>query len=345
MAQASLNNDQLQEAIDAYHSNGEVKTAAARALGINSSTYASRLKMALAKGFKPGAGDKVELPSFPDSDIDAEEILDHMEKRFDQRWEHEQATKWFEVKIPEDKPVALAVVGDPHLGSNGCNVKLLRRDVDLLKSTHGVLAVNIGDAADNWSQRLVHLYAENDVSRQTERRLARWFLEAVPWKVWVFGNHDNMHGEFATYLKTLNAQKIPMLDWEAKFRICFPNGRECRVDASHNHKGTSIYNKLHGQKRTSLWRAGEAADIVVGGHHHNCAIQQEELDDGRFVTLARARGYKFIDDHASVNGFPSIQQGATVLFTINPHAESAADFVHGWLDLKAGCEYLEYLRG
>ena len=297
------------------------------------------------RGGEPVADDEVEFPEFADDDISAEEILDHMAKRFNQRHKHDKSLDWFRIGIKSDEPIGLTVVGDPHMGSNGCNIPLLRRDCEIMASTPGVYAINIGDTADNWGYgRLVALYAENDVSRQTERRLARWFLEdaGVPWILWLMGNHDNMHGEFSTYLKTLNAKILPMIDWQAKFRLCFPNGREIKIDAAHNHKGTSIYNRLHGQKRAALWN--ENADIYVAGHHHNSAITQEELDDGRYVTLARARGYKWIDDHAKVHGFRDNLHGASIMFVIDPKATNPVGLIHPFADIEEGADYLNWKR-
>ena len=92
----------------------------------------------------------IELPTFPDEDIPAEEILDHMDKRFQQRLKRDQAMQWFKVKIPDDKPIGLVFVGDPHIGSNGCNVTQLREDVKIMSETEGVMCVNIGDTVDNW---------------------------------------------------------------------------------------------------------------------------------------------------------------------------------------------------
>ena len=281
------------------------------------------------------------LPTFPDDDAPAEEILDHMEKRFTKRQEFDKATKWFDIKMPNDKATGLAVVGDPHLGANGCNVALLRRDVALMKDTPGILPVNIGDTVDNWGSRLVHLYSENDVSRQTERRLARWFLESLPWCVWLMGNHDMMNMEFATYLQAINARQVPMLDWEAKFQLVFPGGVTCRISAAHNFKGTSYLNPLHGQKRHATWHGSEMADIHVSGHHHIGAVSQEETEDGRIITLGRARGYKFIDSFAKVHGYADKQYGSTILFVIDPSAEI---LVQPFMDLAEGCRYLSYLR-
>jgi len=317
---------------------------AARLAGMPKTSYSRALKF--YDEHKTEKAERPILPVFPDEDIPATEILGHLGKRFNQRLTRDKALKWFDIKMKTDRPVGMAVVGDPHLGSNGCNVPLLQRDVELMATTPGVHAVNIGDTADNWSNRMVHLYAENDVSRQTERKLARWLLQdaGVPWMLWLMGNHDLFDGEFSTYLKTIGASQLPMLDWQAKFQLRFPNRRVCKVDAAHNHKGTSIYNPLHGQKRASLWSGGEHADIFVAGHHHVSAATQEETDDGRIVTLARARGYKYIDHWGTTHGFPNNQHGATILFVIDPEADSAVSFVQPFLDLRAGCEYLTYLR-
>jgi len=283
-----------------------------------------------------------DLPVFPDDDISAEEVLDHLSKRFEKKLRNEDAKTWFEVKIKVPGPIGLAVVGDPHLGTS-CNIPLLRRDVDILRNTEGMLAVNIGDTADNWG-RLVHLYAESDISRPTERKLARWFLKeaGIPWAVWLHGNHDTMHSEFATFLKSENVSQIPMIDWRAKFKLCFPGGGEVRIDAAHNHKGTSIYNRLHGQKRAALW--DEDADIYVAGHHHTWGMTQEEMDDGRVVWMARARGYKWIDEYATRHNFHRDEYGSTILFVIDPEEENEVRRISAFADLEEGAEFLSWKR-
>lgn len=318
------------------------KNEGARIADMNRRSYARALDW--ADNNEPQS-DRPTLPVFPGEDIKAVEVLGHLTKVFKQKLAHNDALKWFGIKFKNDLPIGLAVVGDPHLGSPGCNVPLLMRDVELLGVTPGIHAVNIGDTIDGWGGFLLKLYAESNVSKQTERILARWFLQdaGIPWLLWLLGNHDSMDGEFATYLKTLNAEQLPMLDWQAKFELKFPNGKTCRVDASHNHKGTSIYNPLHGQKRASLW--GEDADIFVSGHHHVAAISQEETESGGIVTLARARGYKWLDAWATSKGFANKQHGATILFVIDPTADSAPGFVRPFMDLKTGCEFLSYLRG
>ena len=319
LAQRGLTDDQLQQVLDLVKQHGTVAEAAGKS-GLNRSTFESRYRRALDKFCSDAEEQKNEavLPTFPDEDISTPEIISHLKKRWEQKHEHEQAKRWFQIKIKKDEPYGLCVVGDPHLGYH-TNWALLERDVDIMANTPGLGCVNIGDTTNNWGGRLTALYAEEDISRKTERQLARWFLKeaGIPWLCFLHGNHDTMHSEFSTYLKAINVKQIPMVDWAAKFQLVFPSGI-IRIDAAHNHKGTSIYNKLQGQKRASLWN--EEADIYVAGHHHTWALAQEETDSGKVINLARARGYKFHDEYAHRHQFTEEQYGSSIIFVIDPQA-------------------------
>jgi len=341
VATPPLNEETLLEALAAFQRYGTVTTAAA--LEIPRSTFSRRLEIAKERSVVlPEQPTNVVFPVFPSDDLQPTEIIDHMEKRFNKKLKFQQAQHWFPITFTSNEPIGLAVVGDPHLGPN-CNFPLLKRDVEIMAKTNGIIAVNIGDSADNWSNRLISLWAESDVSRETEQKLARWFLQdaGIKWGLWLMGNHDAMNNEFSTYLETVNAKKIPMIDWRARVRLVFPAG-ELRIDAAHNHKGTSIYNRLHGQKRAALW--DEDADIYVAGHHHTWAVTLEELDDGRVVTLCRVRGYKWLDEFATTHGFAHQKFGATILFVINPLEENPVSKVMTFADLKLGAEYLTWIR-
>ena len=343
-----LSDKVLREALDAVDAHEGNISAASRALGIGRSTFEGRYKTALQRfeierALPEGSAEdgEVTLPVFPDDDIEATEILDHLSKRWERKQQSEEAKRWFEIKINSDDCYGLAVVGDPHLGVQ-CNVPLLRRDVDIMATTPGIGCVNIGDVTNNWSGygRLAQLYSEEDMSRPTERKLAKWFLEACPWVVWLEGNHDAMHGELSVYLRSVNVKQIPMLDWAAKFKLVFPSA-EIRVDAAHNHKGTSLYNPLHGQKRADLW--GEDADIFVAGHHHTWALAQSERTDGSCVVYARCRGYKWHDEYARRHGFNEENYGSSILFVIDPKAPPNTR-VKPFADLAEGAEFLAWKR-
>ena len=342
MATPPLSPELMAEALAALKEY-KTMTEAAKALGINRSTFSPRLHVA-KNSAEIQTPDDVEMPEFVsmNEDLTAAEILGHMKKITARKRAYEKSQQWFPIRIKTDNPVGLAVVGDPHLGVH-CNHELLEHDVHILAETPGIMSVNIGDTTDNWG-RLIHLYADQDISKKSERTLARWFLaeSGIKWLLWLFGNHDQMHSEFATFLKTISAHQIPMVDWRAKFVLNFPSSK-IRCDFAHNHKGTSIYNPLHGQKRAALW--DENADVYCAGHHHNWSLTHEELQDGRVVWMARARGYKYYgDEYALRGGFKNHQFGATILFVIDPKSNKPTTRIQAFADLEEGAEYLKWKR-
>lgn len=317
---------------------------AARETGLAERTLRERATRYKARMDGLADEEEVEYPEFPPDDRPVEEILDAMAARQRQRADNAAALHWFPLKMKKAEPIGVAFVGDPHLGNNGTNIDLVRRDVDLMANTPGVYAVNMGDTVDNWGGRLIRVYAENDVSRSTEQKLARWFLQdsGIRWLLWLLGNHDEMDSGFAAYLRGIKAKQLPLVEWSAKFRLCFPNGCEVRVDAAHNHKGHSMWNNLHGQFRAS--RFDEEADIYIAGHHHDWGVAVNEPYPGRVVHMARARGYKFNDHYAHKHQFHEQQFGSTVLAVIDPRQEKAVSRIRLFPDLEEGCEFLTWKR-
>jgi len=346
VAPKTLDNEKLVEAleIDAKIQKGTFQniTHAARETGIARSTLANRITLArteLAAG-NIQVSDEIELPTFPDADVPSDEIIDHLEKRFNKRMAHEAAKKWFPIKFPTDETIGLAVVGDPHLGTH-TNWPLLRKHVAVMRDTKGIYALNIGDNADNWGWgRLMALYAEEDISRQTERQLGKWLLESgIRWCAWLHGNHEMFHGEFPTYLEAINCKKVPMVDWRARLKLVFPSG-EIKVDAAHDHKGSSIYSPLHGQKRAALW-GQENCDLYVAGHRHSWALSQEELDNGHCIILGRARGYKWNDPYSLRHQFAEQSYGASLLFVVDIKRDGPMK-ITPFADLEEGAEFLKW---
>ena len=196
MPNKALSEEIRRETLDALEKHGSV-TEAAKALGVNRSTFSHRVynaKNPTAPTREIRTPEKIEMPEFVgmEDHLPAEELLDHMERISEKKRKYEKAQEWFSIKISDDSVRGLAVVGDPHIGP-GCNISLLRQDVKILGETEGMMALNIGDTVDNWN-RLIHLYSEQDISRKSEQILARWLLSGshIPWILWLFGNHDQM---------------------------------------------------------------------------------------------------------------------------------------------------------
>lgn len=345
MANLPLSDELAAEAMDAVRRAGGDKSAAAREMGIPRSTLQNRLRAAENRAIKPRKNDaSFSLPEFPDDDIPVEEIIESMCKRYEKRSAHVAAKKWFPVQIKSDIPIGVGFVGDPHVDDDGCNWPLLKQHIEIFKNTDGLYGVNIGDTTNNWVGRLMKKFADQETSQSTARKLAKWFLHdsGIEWLVWLLGNHD-VWNDGAAVLTGMNTKRIPMEDWEAKFRLVFPNNRECRIWASHNFSGNSIWNSLHGPQRTAHTKA--EANIYVCGHLHNWALHHEESATRDFTYwLARARGYKFIDEYATKLGHGSQDEGATIVSVIDPKATSEAGFVTCFADMEEGADFLTWKR-
>ncbi|QKV17871.1 hypothetical protein [Oricola thermophila] len=317
------------------------KKDAAQSLGISESALQRWLKATFEDD-----EDRIEYPDFVtlgDDEEPIEAIIDRLEKGFKRKHKAAAARKWFQVRVKETKPYGVIAFGDPHLGDPGCNVPLLKSHLEIARRD-GVYGINIGDTTNNWVGRLMRLYAEQETSAATEKRLAEWFMfdAGVKWLCWILGNHDEWNGG-SDFQKRLGGTHIPIIDWKAQFKVTHPTGTEIKVDAAHGRKGSSIWNELHGTLRAA--KLGDMADVYYTGHTHNFALQDLEIPDkGHNAWLVQLRGYKWHDHHALVNSFPEYQRGASV-FTICDPRPDARRRVQCFEDVEFGADVMEWMRG
>lgn len=254
------------------------------------------------------------------ADVPIGQLLDHLTDTTTRRIRHADQKRWRKFHIPDKGPYALMFFGDPHVDDNGANWELLRAHCALAAQTEALYAVNIGDTTNNWAGRLAALWANQDTSAHTARRLARWLLSesGVPWFLWLHGNHDAWAGPVgAEWFEAQKPHSVTMEDWGAKVTLVSPNGHELRLWAQHNFKGHSMWNNMHGPLRAAMME--DWAHLYVAGHHHDFGIVQQENAHRRYIfNLIRARGYKFVDDYATHHQFPSYEYGASVVAVVDP---------------------------
>lgn len=323
---------------------------AARRLDLAHSTLYARVRSAelfynLTAADGASESSAVELPTFPDEDISVEDIIEHQTQRFTKRIVSHDAHTWFPIKVKDSKAIGLCWFGDPHLDDNGCDWPTLRRHVDLCKTTDGLYGANVGDSTNNWTGRLVRLYANQDTSVKTARRLAEWFMldSGVRWLIWLLGNHD-LWGDGAAVLaqmmKRHGTHKLICHEWEARFTLKFPNGWEPKIFAAHNFKGNSIWNPMHGPMREG--QMGEDSDLYVCGDKHVAAkFTFENVARGHFQHFMRVRGFKFMDDFARVRGFKEQREGCSGISVFDPEVRSITTF----LNVEEGAQFLSMKRG
>lgn len=344
---ATLNEAELKKTVKLFQENDRNATKTAKAMGLPRTTVQSRIREADTRGLLPEAPSylesDLEMPDLPSSELPEEELIEQACARFESHFTAKQARRWMEIKIKSNKPIGIAFVGDPHLDNNGCNWPLLRRDIQILKETEGLFAVNLGDQVDNWVGRLMKLYADQEMSKKQSWKLAKYFMReaGIKWLCHILGNHDAWND--GPYLIKANAAPVvPVEDWQSRFQLVFPNGRRIKIHAAHDFPGHSIWNDLHGPKKASM--LSEEADIFVCGHKHTWAIQEyENALRGYVCHLIRARGYKFIDSYADQLGFGSQKYGATVTAIIDPSVDGPSR-IRCLPDLEEAAEFLTWKR-
>lgn len=332
---------------------------AAQILGIDRKQVVSAVSRARKNGEEPdwqdvaqrakvarGETPWLEKPNLPSGDVPIDELIEGLTQRSRRILGAHAARSWFKVKVHAHGPFGVAWLGDPHLDSPGCNWDLLRRDVAIIKRTEGMFAANCGDSIDNWWGRLMNLKGKSFVTDEDAYRLVEWLIDEIgeeKWLLWLLGNHDTKN-DAGHLWKRICGNLVHMDDWQARFCIVPPNGRECRVWASHAFSGHSMWNPLHGSQRAAKFTGGKA-HLLIQGHHHEWALYNSE-DPHSHTTywLAKARGYKFADDHGEHHGYFPQAEGATIVSIINPDSPTEAGFVQCFPELESAADYLTFLR-
>jgi len=343
-----LDPELMRETLEVVASTNGNVAAAAKVLNLSDSTLRHRLRRAEQMGIS--FQEKKTLPVLPDfgeGDVPIEKIIDHMSDRFKRKHAHHKAKEWFDIDMPDNKPIALCLMGDPHVDDNGCNWPLLKEDCDIMATTPGMYCVQMGDASNAWAGRLMRLWADQDTSRDTAYRLIEWLMvgSGVNYLLCLLGNHDTMSAENAYTIKQMLKKTVQVFDWQAKFSISFPNGRKCPTWLAHSMKGTSIYNILHGPMRASKF-SSIPIRILAQGHHHEWGyFVTEDVDTKLSTHLIKTRGYKFVDEYADRHQFGSQDDGATMTAIIDPRVEeSHPGFIKVFEDLRMARDYLLYIR-
>lgn len=335
MPSKPLSNEVLRETILAVARHDGRRDLAAKELGLDSRTVCDRLKLAEARGVV--AAMPAELPEV-EEDMDA--FTDQLAARAEQIYDRHEAEKWQRIHLPDAGPYGLLVVGDPHLDDAKCAWHILKKHIALCAYNPRIFCVNIGDLHNNWVGRLERLYAEQETSKNTAYKLIRWLMHdcGLNWILSIAGNHDVWNDGYRI-LEMLHGQHVVLRDWGAKVVISSKDGRELRLDARHNFKGSSIWNDAHGPEREAI--TGELADLYVAGHLHYPSIKTRWIPSkGHIAHLVRAAGYKQIDTHAHHHGFAQANSGHSIFVLVKPYAEETEEWIQPFASVKAGVEAL-----
>lgn len=288
----------------------------------------------------PQRGRGYTPPDLPSMEPDIEEEMDKAVREFERRRAAEQARKWMKFEVDGTEPFALVYMGDPHLDDPNTDLGLVRRHVGIIQETDRMWAVGLGDYVNGWIGRLQRKYADQQFTERGAFALAKWLFSRDIWWMLIKGNHCAWQGGSSPLDWMLDDAAVPMLEWEARFKIGAGEA-EWTTWAAHDFPGSSQWNILHGPLKRAMMTGGIADLFVCGDDHCYGVLHTQHEHTGRPYWIARARGYKMQDDYARQLGFGEMTMGHSIVAVHDPRDGSLQCFD----DVQRGADYLEFLRG
>ena len=290
------------------------------------------------------ARSEFEFTPIPDDDVPIEELVALRKRKFMHKREHEEASKLIPVRIKIPGPIGILHFGDPHVDDDGTDIEALERHTALVNATEGMFAANVGDTTNNWCGRLARLYADQATSASQAWRLAEWFIGRCAWLYMIGGNHDLWSGSGDPLKWIARQQNALYKSSEARIALRFPNGAEVRINARHDHAGSSIWNPAHGPMKAAIM--GTRDHVYVAGHKHESAYSiLKDPASGIAMHAIKVASYKVYDRYAKDKGFRDNALSPCVVTTINPALPANhPDLVKVWWEPEEGADYLTHLR-
>ena len=321
------------EQIRTLKATGLSQRAIARQLNVDPATIRWHLSRSGAQPTRSIFDGEVSIPLEVTSERPVEVIIKDLDAHHERKQEFVDATTFIPVEFHEDKPIALAVIGDTHVDDPGSNRKLLTEHLELVNDTPGMYACHIGDVGNSWGTKLRHLYAEQTTTaRETVRLVEHYIKMCRKWLFIVEGNHDRWAAEYDPIRGFMPELSSRIYQTTCSLNLTFPNGAECGVFAKHNLKGHSMWNVVHGAGKTAAM--GIRYNIILSGHTHVAGInirkdpdRRSGLDGGMHMHCLQVGTYKNIDKYAETGDFHDHNITPCWTCVINPHARGEVDFV------------------
>ena len=276
------------------------------------------------------------------SGLPIDQLIERRCETFQRRQEAEESNKLLRVPVKVEGPIGIVHFGDPHLDDDGCNFPLLKKHVEIVERTPGLLGGCIGDLTNNWCGPLARLHAKQETKGADAVVLAKWFIQSVRWLYLIGGNHDLWTGDVSPIKFLTKEAGVTYKDHGARIALKFPNGRECRINTRHTFSGNSMWNANHGAVRAA--RLGHRDHIYASGHTHTYSYQKIPSPDCELMHhLLQIGAYKVYDDYADQNGFQNHNAAPAMVTIINP-AKSELNWITVYDDVEEAADYLTWLR-
>lgn len=219
------------------------------------------------------------------------------------------------------KTIAVALLGDAHIGSKDTDYERLTREVDVITNTPEARVILVGDMVDgiHWGGAA---QGENIMSIDEQHGFLRSLWDRLNGRVivGVSGEHDSKWAQrtgIDPYSEFTERTGAPYVRGIAEVKADVGD-QTYNIVVAHRLRGHSIYNETHPEMRAQREMPG--ADVYVAGHTHRKGVAQgprrEFGGTARETTFVSVGPYKRSDEYAQRQGYPNLddtQMGGVAL--------------------------------
>ncbi len=239
--------------------------------------------------------------------LEAEEWFNEATRRQEVRNETEESYDYCKIELNSDRPVAIGITGDWHLGSE-INLDMLKRDTQLL-AEHPLVAgaFFMGDLCE--AANFNPAQDETTLSFEEQRQWMESLLDFIGKDrvLAIFkSNHDHKwerkHGT-SKYAKLSKKYEAPVFYGNSYIDLNL-NDINYRLMGSHTLRGNSIYTNSHPANRGH--KEVQGLDLVFCGHTHRKGYTQQsvrEFNGARKTHAAVIGTYQVGGEYAKDIGF------------------------------------------
>lgn len=330
---------------------------AARRLGVTAPTVRKHCMAAEKKGHKiyrqPWGSNKdgppkvletpseFEMDSLPE-EIIPEELWQERKVKYQRKAAREEAEKLINVRVKDDKPIAIHFFGDPHVDDNGTDLAALEEHTQLINRTPGMYGANVGDTTNNWVGRLARLYGEQSTSAEEAWALAEYWIKMC--EKWIFiigGNHDAWSGA-GDPLKWIRG-RVHYGPSMVRLNLNFPGADPIRVNARHDFAGKSMWNPAHGSMKAA--QMGFRDHLLINGHRHTSGYGVVKCPNSGVVShCVQVASYKVYDRFAKERGFVDQHLSPCATVILDPWSNHRAEQIKLFWEPGEAAEFLTWKR-
>ena len=242
-----------------------------------------------------------------EDELPIEELVARRLRDTERSLKRDKTREYAELKLHCSGPFGIALIGDPHMDSPGCNLGLLKAHTETILATDGMYAICVGDLQDGWVGRLARLWAQQGIKARDSQRLVDWWLKLLSPKLLALieGNHDAwLHGvNTLSPVAWIESRAGTVVENHGiRLRCVADDGAAVTINARHDFPGRSQYNTAHGPMKSGLF--GFRDDCAVAGHTHEFGYGVRlDPETRKPMHAVRLGSYKHSDDYARERGF------------------------------------------